>query len=232
MDISTAQKLLRLAFGLFIFLGCLLIGYQIGLNIMERIPAESLDTPTLAPTIIHPKTLQHNILLVIVDNIDSSDWELISTILIIKHPGEYHYTFLPIYPNKNLADPSLNVKLKDAMSSKPADAIPNTFWNLLSNHQFFWDDYILTDLKTLDLIIQSIGLEHNEKNPDSLVGSAQLGWIQNTCHSINEADHLGNITPEIISRIHTNIPESQIIAQWLEFRQKFTALQCEFPINE
>lgn len=250
MNSKSLQSVGKLIIILFFTLICLVIGIQIGVvfnrNFTENAPSVT-PTYTAAP-VIQPETNQNNFLIVYVDRIQANRPELKGVWLVVGIPGEFRYTFLPIFPSTGSEASEINQGISGLFSIEEDGSLSTQFLNELRKYNYFWNHFHLIDDIGIITIYDQLASSSNRDM--STTGSQILAEMQNwrnspentitqqhqlfaeICDGVSQVRPEANIiqilelNPEHLS---TDIGDEKIIFDWSQIKMDPSRFQCEFP---
>ena len=238
-----------------IYVFCIIVGFKVG-NILKydeitvTTPDQVLVTPTSIPTL---KNGQHNLLVVITDDLTQSHPQLASIWLVTYFLDNPSITFLPIYPTISNGSVLADEKLFDSFEIIPANgqsSLSMTFLDTLTQRNFWWSGYLIVDRQAFSWVLEpqagispDILTNYYDQNyliqaeviesPESIyVRDTQI--MRDTCDQVAQQganlnwEVLRNLFPQHIS---TDLDVNTVIGEWISSLSSNGAPLCNFPLE-
>ena len=238
-----------------IYVFCIIVGFKVG-NILKHdeitvtTPDRVLVTPTSIPTL---KNGQHNLLVVITDNLTQSHPRLASIWLVTYFLNNPSITFLPIYPTLSNGSVIADEKLFDSFEIIPTNgesSLSMTFLDTLAQRNFWWSGYLIVDQQAFSWVLEpQAGISPENltnyydqnyliqaeviESPESVyVRDTQI--MQDTCNQVAQQganlnwESLRNLFPQHIS---TDFDVDTLISEWISSVSSNGTPLCNFPLE-
>jgi hypothetical protein len=240
------MKTMRILISLAIFFSFLLIGYQTGdsLGVMAwfkpgpqtsvhlTVPGSPVYTVTVLPN------GQHNILLIVADDLKSQSPRLESVWMMSYVANNTRLNFLPIYPS--LAEP--NEKSGDILPglfqfslSQGKVQLASDFQDTLRAEIPWWSSFLLLDRDALIEWVNDAPSVHQlphawEDSRSALLGQASL--YEDICWNSSIAEpksELKNVAQRLPDHVLSNMDRSQMLDEVEAMHEQIGRFSCEFP---
>jgi hypothetical protein len=231
-----------------IFLILSTIGYLGGRSIgMITISNEPHEQETMAQTETSIGNGQRNLLIITVDQLEFSDPFVESIWLLITYPEFPKLTLVPVYPAAKIESTSGRPSWIKLFSMN-ANQTPNKEFLEVLHEQFFWQDYLVIDKKSVSAV-QNILKQYSEKSHSGEIQSSQTAhpifnsdlntnlekqiqdW-NSVClelTGITDPSKIDELLLQISPFIRTNVNWDNFVQQWTFENHEDFHLGCEFP---
>lgn len=190
-----------------------------------------------------PRNGQRNLLVIVIQDLTSTEPVLESVWLLISFPRNGNLTLLPILPDPSGVHSEAQYELMYSFSLSSQDAPDVAFFEHL-NHDFWWDNYILLDKVGISKILENFRLTSTFdtnaifesipsvwENPSKAL-SGQTELFRTICDqfkSVTNSDKKEILLNKIGDYILTDLDWSEFLAGWSSSRRWGYQFECEFP---
>lgn len=205
--------------------------------------------PVYLPAVIE----QHNVLLVIVDQMPAPEPRLKGVWLVVSYSSQPSWTLLPVYPVEVVranARSDLDDQLELAFGLVGGQGMKAPFSQALHERGLWWNDYMIIDQAALVALLDQangadLGMASDrrasgvdleaylalaDESQTALLGQATL--LRNLCdhttqlfRDVDPAATLGHLN----QHIRTSYAEKDLTGYWYRMRQYGHGLTCELP---
>lgn len=207
---------------------------------IQPIPA-GITTPVSA-------TGQHNLLVVVVDKLNSDQPRLQSAWLALSIPRSPRLTMLPLYPAALKGGPKEDARLAAEFALTAEGAPKEGFLKILREKDLWWNHYIVVDHTALEKMVDLLGgfqlgseqidgKHAIEKLPSpvdyprpALLGQATLlaQLCEGTAAKLNSSDPK-RVLEAFPRHWRTDFTTEEIVGGWQNMKAEGSRLTCEFP---
>jgi hypothetical protein len=209
-----------------------------------------LDAAPGEPEALRPAVSngQHNVLLVLVDQLTTASSDLQGVWLVLRLPDSPRLVFLPLYPDGSNGDPDQDAVLKKLFTLEQDGRPGAAFLKGLKSRDVWWDYYLVVDQYLLRELVDLVGgvdlqgetlsgaqslerLPSVDKDPESsLAGQARL--LDALC---KRSDRFGDLSTQVssprplLAHLRSDFGTDAITGAWLRLQAYGIDLSCEFP---
>lgn len=238
-----------------IYVFCMIIGFRVGSilkqdEIAVTTPHPIPVTPTSIPTL---KNGQHNLLVVIADDLTQAHPQLASIWLVTYFFDNPSITFLPIYPTLSNGSVYADEELFNDFEIIPVNgqsSLSMTFLDALKQRNFWWSGYLIVDRQAFSWVLEpQVGTSPDKKaayynqnyliqaevieSPES-VYSRYTQLLRDTCSQV--AQQGSNLNWEVFrnmfpQHISTDFNVDTLIGEWVSSLRSNGTPVCNFPLE-
>jgi hypothetical protein len=227
--------------GLYIvFILSLLVGFKAGASIGD---SGKEDSETHSTPITASRAGQNNILLILVDEIDSDQPHLQNVWLMINSKNNPRVDLLPILPASKLHFSTRLNNLADRFKLTQNGEPNESFWFELQRIDTWWNGYLIMDDQSLQLLDEYLVKISETEDSTEIVDMIQpihpqietrneITRYQNLCRTIASYNGRGsfyNVYSHLKDYIRSDMKPSQLYKIWKQIRSYGTNLICNFP---
>ena len=234
------MKVLRLIILILVFSLCLFAGFKLGSKF--NLNDEEIVFPANTPSIIEPLggENQQNILIIGVDQLNSSLTQIEGLWLLIYYRDTPQIDLIPIFPSIREEDILKNQALAGNFSISQNGEPNQSFWQYLQSRDILWHNNVLLDEIALYAITDLVGLSRSSND------GQMISWVQDTtaalksqslllsevCQSFGSSNVPGEITNIVASltpHLTSDLSFDQITSEWRLLLTYGNQLNCKFP---
>jgi len=231
MTLKINSSLNQIVFGAFLFLG-MMTGFALTSQPRARIGASADDTSSISVA----TTNQRNVLIVAVEQMDSSLTRIEGIWLVMHMHTSHNYSLVPIYP---ATSPTMRVDY--LLPHEPLWLNPQKLENvdqltILKAQGIWWNDVVMVDrVGVREMLILSglvdLPLAVAWEVPREAQND-QAGILKQLCGqhvALGEAGKLAQLLSLTPEHLRSSMNHFKLIEVWEELTSKETIFNCEFP---
>jgi hypothetical protein len=235
-----------------LFIACLIVGFILGIRVQRSLGlADHMLTPPPKPTsgpTIKAANGQRNVLIILVDQMESRTAHLEGIWLVAYLPPTPHFTLVPLYPDALNGSPDSDTELAQNFSLTK-DLLPSPALLARLHTKDLWWNYtiVLDDSALAEVIEASNGIDLGDGSMDGAqaVANLPLAWedphqalqgqtvlLKALCNKQGEPSPA--TLPELffdlqLHHLSTDFNPDQLFTEWNNLKASGDQMRCRFP---
>lgn len=239
-----------------VYVTCIILGFGVGkaLKKSETVESEPPSVFTLPQSIPTLKNGQHNLLVIIVNDLEVPQQQLKSVWLVTYFIDNQSVTFFPISPTYSNGAIVSDQLLFDSFKSQQIDGrthISPSFFDILTMRNFWWSGYLVVDQEAITSLLEgashtpeipfvdlrdipTIDASVDDQDPDVIYQkyTVQLQAICDLIAQQGENFNWAKFINLLPRHIDSDLDAGLMIDEWVSSFDSIETANCYFPLHE